>query len=59
MPRSKRRLSIERFVGAPCYTGFLPLLHLGFIAYHLALERLKPIAGVHITSVAVFRKPEG
>lgn len=52
-------VSIERFVGAPCYTGFLPLLHLGFIAYHLALEKLKPIAGVHITSVAVFRKPEG
>jgi SAM-dependent methyltransferase len=65
-PRMMRRLaasagletvSIERFVGEPCYTSFLPLLHLGFIAYHLLLEKLKPIAGVHITSVAIFRKP--
>ncbi len=65
-PRTMRRLaaeagldvvSVEKFVGEPCYTNFLPLVHLVFIAYHLALEKLKPHFGFHITSVAVFRKP--
>lgn len=49
--------SLERFVGEPCYTGALPILHLAFVAYHLALEKLRPFFGFHITSVAVLRKP--
>jgi SAM-dependent methyltransferase len=65
-PRTMRRITqkigfetvqIETFVGAPCYTTFLPVLHLGFMAYHLFLEKLRPLLGCHITSVAVFRKP--
>lgn len=65
-PRAMRRLAlsvgfsvdaIERFVGEPCYTTFLPVLHVLFIAYHLVLEGLRPLFGFHITSVAVFRKP--
>lgn len=64
-PRAMRRLagqtgfevvSMEKFVGAPCYTGFLPLLHLAFIAYHLVLEKLTPLFGFHITSVVVLKK---
>lgn len=50
---------IQTFVGEPCYTTFLPVLHLGFIAYHLFLEKLRPVFRFHITAVAVFRKPGG
>lgn len=49
--------AMERFVGEPCYTTFLPVLHLLFIAYHLVLERLCPRLGFHITAVTVLRKP--
>ncbi len=65
-PRTIRRLArqsgfevraVERFVGEPCYTTFLPLLHLLFIAFHLLLEKLSPLLGFHITAVAVLRKP--
>lgn len=65
-PRTMRRMAqesgfevtaFERFVGEPCYTTFLPALHLLFVAYHMILERLRPLFGVHITAVAVFRKP--
>ncbi len=52
-------VSIETFVGAPCYTTFLPVVHVGFIAYHLLLEKLRPLLNFHLTSVAVFRKPLG
>lgn len=50
-------MAVERFVGEPCYTTFLPLLHLLFIAFHLVLEKLSPLLGFHITAVAVLRKP--
>lgn len=65
-PRTIRRLAsqsgfevsaVERFVGEPCYTTFLPVLHMLFIAFHLALEWLRPLLGFHITAVAVLRKP--
>lgn len=65
-PRTMRRLArnsgfevkgIERFVGEPCYTTFLPVLHLFFIAYHLLLEKLRPVFGFHITAVVTLRKP--
>ncbi len=65
-PRAMSRLAkkagfdvvdVETFVGEPCYTTFLPLLHVAFVAYHLLLEKLRPVFGFHITSVAVFRKP--
>lgn len=65
-PRTMRRLageagfevtSIEKFVGEPCYTTFLPLLHLFFIVYHLILQETARVLGFHITTVAVFRKP--
>lgn len=65
-PRAIRRLgrrsgfevkALERFVGEPCYTTFLPVLHLAFIAFHLVLEKLSPWLGFHITSVTVLRKP--
>ena len=65
-PRTMRRLArqsgfevtaVERFVGEPCYTTFLPVLHLLFIAYHLALEKLRPWLGFHVTAVVVMRKP--
>lgn len=65
-PRSMRRIAqkigletvqIETFVGGPCYTIFLPVLHLGFIGYHLLLHKLRPLLDCHIASVAVFRKP--
>lgn len=52
-------ISFERFVGEPCYTIFLPVLHLLFIAYHLILQGLSPLFGFHITAVAVFRKSLG
>jgi len=49
-------VSMQTFVGEPCYTVFLPLLHLAFIAYHKLLEKLNPIFNFHITSVVVLRK---
>jgi len=64
-PRTIRRLaretgfdvvSMQTFVGEPCYTNWLPLLHLAFIAYHKLLEKLNPIFSFHITSVVVLRK---
>ncbi len=66
-PRSMRRLArkvgldvvinIETFVGEPCYTTSLPLLHVASIGYHLLLERVHPTFNFHITSVAIFEKP--
>jgi SAM-dependent methyltransferase len=65
-PRTMQRLArqagfevvgIERFVGEPCYTVFLPVAHALFVAYHLLLEKLRPWFGFHITSLAIFRKP--
>jgi ubiquinone/menaquinone biosynthesis C-methylase UbiE len=65
-PRTIRRLArqsgfelraVERFVGEPCYTTFLPALHLLFILFHLVLEKLSPLLGFHITAIAVLRKP--
>ncbi len=65
-PRTIRRLArqsgfevtaVERFVGEPCYTTFLPVLHVLFIVFHLVLEKLSPLLGFHITAVAVLRKP--
>jgi predicted SAM-dependent methyltransferase len=65
-PRAMQRLArkagfevvaMERFVGEPCYTVFLPVAHALFIAYHLLLEKLPPWFGFHITSVATFCKP--
>jgi SAM-dependent methyltransferase len=67
-PRTMRRLargtgfdvvSMQTFVGEPCYTNYLPLLHLAFIAYHKLLEKLNPIFNFHITSVVVLRKVAG
>jgi SAM-dependent methyltransferase len=64
-PRTMRRLAeaaglrlvgIEKFVGEPCYTVFLPFIHAVFVAYHLVLEKLKAVIGCHVTSVAVFQK---
>jgi ubiquinone/menaquinone biosynthesis C-methylase UbiE len=52
-------VSIQTFVGEPCYTTHLPLLHLAFIAYHKLLEKLNRIFNFHITSVAVLRKAAG
>jgi predicted SAM-dependent methyltransferase len=65
-PRTIRRLArqsgfevalVEKFVGEPCYTTFLPGLHPLFVAFHLVLEKLSPWLGFHITAVAVLRKP--
>ena len=64
-PRTMRRmakktgfdiLSLQTFVGEPCYTTYVPFLHLVFIAYHKLLEKLKPYVGFHMTSVVVLRK---
>jgi len=64
-PREMRRLAgevgfemvdLETFVGEPCYTTFLPVVHWVLIGYHLLLERLRPWFNFHITSVAQFRK---
>jgi SAM-dependent methyltransferase len=52
-------VSLQTFVGEPCYTTYLPLLHLGFMAYHKLLEKLHPIFNFHITSVIVLRKVGG
>lgn len=49
-------VSMQTFVGEPCYTTYLPLIHLAFIAYHKLLEKLNPIFNFHITSVVVLRK---
>jgi ubiquinone/menaquinone biosynthesis C-methylase UbiE len=48
--------SLQTFVGEPCYTMYLPFLHLAFIAYHKLLEKLNPIFNFHMTSVVVLRK---
>jgi ubiquinone/menaquinone biosynthesis C-methylase UbiE len=48
--------SLQTFVGEPCYTTYLPFLHLAFIAYHKLLEKLNPIFNFHLTSVVVLRK---
>jgi len=64
-PRVMRRLAgevgfemidLETFVGEPCYTTFLPVVHWVLIGYHVLLERLRPRFNFHITSVALFRK---
>jgi ubiquinone/menaquinone biosynthesis C-methylase UbiE len=52
-------VGFETFVGAPCYTTFLPFLHWLFIGLHLFLEKLRPRSNFHITSVGVFQKPCG
>ncbi|MGB7591491.1 MAG: methyltransferase domain-containing protein [Terriglobia bacterium] len=52
-------VSMQTFVGEPCYTICLPLLHLAFMAYHKLLEKLNPIFNFHITSVAALRKVAG
>jgi ubiquinone/menaquinone biosynthesis C-methylase UbiE len=49
-------VGLETFVGEPCYTTFLPVVHYLLIGYHLLLERLRPWFNLHITSVALFRK---
>jgi SAM-dependent methyltransferase len=49
-------ISMQTFVGEPCYTTYLPLVHLALIAYHKLLEKLNPIFNFHITSVVVLRK---
>jgi ubiquinone/menaquinone biosynthesis C-methylase UbiE len=49
-------VSTQTFVGEPCYTTFLPVLHLLFVAYHKLLEKLNPIFNFHLTSVVVLRK---
>jgi SAM-dependent methyltransferase len=49
-------VGLETFVGEPCYTTFLPVIHWVLIGYHLLLERLRPWFNFHITSVALFRK---
>jgi hypothetical protein len=49
--------SLERFAGEPCYTVFLPVIHLAFVAFHLAMEKLLPLGGCHMTAVAIFEKP--
>lgn len=49
-------VSMQTFVGEPCYTTYLPLLHFAFIVYHKILEKLNPIFNFHITSVVVLRK---
>jgi hypothetical protein len=49
-------VSAQMFVGEPCYTTFLPVLHLLFVAYHKLLEKLNPIFNFHLTSVVVLRK---
>jgi SAM-dependent methyltransferase len=51
-------VDLETFVGEPCYTTFLPVVHWVLIGYHLLLERLRPRFKFHITSVALLRKPE-
>jgi ubiquinone/menaquinone biosynthesis C-methylase UbiE len=65
-PRTMRRtageagfktVSLERFAGEPCYTVFLPVIHLAFVAFHLAMEKLLPLVGCHMTAVAIFEKP--
>src|SRR6516225_10257899 len=64
-PREMRRLAgevgfemvdLETFVGEPCYTTFLPVVHWVLIGYHLLLEKLRHWFNFHITSVAQFRK---
>jgi ubiquinone/menaquinone biosynthesis C-methylase UbiE len=52
-------VSIQTFVGEPCYTTWLPVLHLAFIVYHKLLQRLNRIFDFHITSVVVLRKVTG
>lgn len=52
-----RVVSIESFVGEPCYTTWLPLVHLAAIGYHRLLEAFRPKLNTHITSVALFEKP--
>jgi SAM-dependent methyltransferase len=49
-------VSVQTFVGEPCYTTCLPVLHLAFITYHKVLEKLNPIFNFHMTSVVVLRK---
>jgi ubiquinone/menaquinone biosynthesis C-methylase UbiE len=49
-------VSMQTFVGEPCYTTYLPLLHMAFMAYHKLLEKLNPIFNFHLTSVVVLRK---
>jgi hypothetical protein len=49
-------INIESFVGAPCYTTWLPVLHLAAIGYH-RLEMAHPAINTHIASVALFQKP--
>lgn len=39
-------VTLQTFVGEPCYTTFLPLFHLAFVAYHKLLEKLHPLAPV-------------
>lgn len=65
-PRAMRRLgedagfeivSLETFVGEPCYTTFLPLVHILFMLYHKVLETVKAVLNFHVTHVALFRKP--
>lgn len=52
-----RVINIESFVGAPCYTTWLPVLHLMAMGYHRLLETARPAINSHITSVALFEKP--
>ena len=65
-PRAMRRLaseagfrvsSIEKFIAEPCYTIFLPVVHVVFIGLHLVMKVLKPVFGFHLNTVAVFEKP--
>lgn len=50
-------VSVDTFVGPPCYTIALPVIHLVFMAYHFALEKLRTLCGFHITHVVVLEKP--
>lgn len=65
-PRTMRRIAgdvgfktaaLEKFAGEPCYTVFLPAIHLAFVAFHLAMEKLLPLVGCHMTALAIFEKP--
>jgi SAM-dependent methyltransferase len=49
-------VDLATFVGEPCYTPLLPVVHWVLVGYHFLLERLRPRFNFHITSVALFRK---
>ncbi len=50
---------LETFVGEPCYTTFLPLLHLFFVLWHKILEKCSFLKNLRISLVGVLEKPQG